>query len=63
LGHGDGQPQPLDTRGHLAIEITVDDPKAYLKPITYTLPLTLIADEDLLENFCSDNEKDVPHYK
>jgi hypothetical protein len=49
--------------GHLEIETTVNDPKSYTKPITYTVTATLIPDQDLLEYFCSDNEKDVPHYK
>ena len=49
--------------GHLEIEVTIDDPKAYTKPITYTQKATLVPDEDLLEYFCSENEKDVQHYK
>ena len=48
--------------GHLQIETTIDDPKAYTKPITYTLKTTLIPDEDLLEYFCSENEKDIQRY-
>ena len=49
--------------GHLEIEMTIDDPKAYTKPFTYTQKVTLIPDEDLLEYFCSENEKDVEHFK
>ena len=49
--------------GHLEIEITVDDPKMYTKPITYTPKANLLPDEDLLEYFCTDNEKDVQHFK
>jgi hypothetical protein len=49
--------------GHLEIEITIDDPKAYTKKLTYTQTLTLTPDEDLLEYFCAENEKDVQHYK
>ncbi len=49
--------------GHLTIETTIDDPGAYTKPFTYTLRTTLIPDEDLLEAFCSDNEKDAQHYQ
>ena len=49
--------------GHLEIETTIDDPKTYSKPITYTVKFTLTADEDLLEYFCSENEKDVQHFK
>ena len=43
--------------------MTIDDPKTYTKPITYTQKTTLIPDEDLLEYFCSENEKDVQHFK
>jgi hypothetical protein len=49
--------------GHLAIETTIDDPGAYTKPITYTVTATLLPDEDLLEYFCTENEKDVEHYQ
>ena len=49
--------------GHLDIEMTIDDPKTYTKPITYTQKTTLIPDEDLLEYFCSENEKDVQHFR
>lgn len=51
------------TAGHLEIEITIDDPGAYAKPFSYTLKATALADEDLLEYFCTDNEKDIPHYQ
>jgi hypothetical protein len=49
--------------GHLEIETTIDDPGAYTKPFTYTVKLTLQPDEDLLEYFCTDNEKDSQHYQ
>jgi hypothetical protein len=49
--------------GHLEIEVTIDDPKAYTKPITYTQKQTLLPDEDLLEYFCSENEKDVARFR
>jgi hypothetical protein len=49
--------------GHLSIEITIDDPGAYQKPFAYTVTSTLVPDEDLLEYFCSDNEKDAQHYQ
>ena len=48
--------------GHLEIETTIDDPGAYTKPITYTVKATLIPDDDLLEYFCAENEKDSAHY-
>lgn len=49
--------------GHLEIETTVDDPGAYTKPFTYTVKSTLVPDEDLLEYFCAENEKDAQHYQ
>jgi len=49
--------------GHLEIEITIDDPKAYTKPITYTVKSSLLPDDDLLEYFCTENEKDVQRYR
>jgi hypothetical protein len=48
--------------GHLEIGITIDDPGAYTKPITYTVKATLVPDGDLLEYFCAENEKDVQHF-
>ena len=49
--------------GHLDIQVTIDDPKSFTKPLTYTQKTTLVADEDLLEYFCAENEKDVEHFK
>jgi hypothetical protein len=49
--------------GHLEIETTVDDPGAYTKPITYTIAATIMPDDDLLEYFCTENEKDIQHYQ
>jgi len=49
--------------GHLEVEVTIDDPKSYTKPITYTQKATLLPNEDLLEYFCTENEKDLPFYK
>jgi hypothetical protein len=49
--------------GQMDIQITIDDPKAYTKPIRYTQAQILLPDTDLLEYFCSDNEKDVSHFR
>jgi hypothetical protein len=49
--------------GHLEIETTIDDPGAYTKPFTFTVKLTLMPDDELLEYFCTDNEKDSQHYQ
>ena len=47
--------------GHMAIEITIDDSKAYTKPWKVTLPLVLSADNELLEYICVENNKDLEH--
>jgi hypothetical protein len=47
--------------GHLNIEITIDDPKAYTKPWTVTEGMRLLADTDLLEFVCTENNRDLPH--
>lgn len=46
--------------GHLDIDITIDDPKAYTKPWTAKVPVHLLPDTDLIETYC-ENEKDVAH--
>jgi hypothetical protein len=43
--------------GHMDIQITIDDPKAYTKPWTVTLPLTFQADDELIEYICDENNK------
>jgi hypothetical protein len=43
--------------GHMDIEITIDDPKAYTRPWTVTLPLILLPDTELLEYICNENNK------
>jgi len=47
--------------GHLEIELTVDDPKAYTKPWTIKLPQLLAINTDLLDYICLENEKDLRH--
>lgn len=49
--------------GHLEIEITVDDRKTYKKPIVWKQQATLMPDDDLLEYFCEEDEKDAQHFK
>ena len=49
--------------GHLEIQVVIDDPGAYASPFTYTVPATLVPEDDLLEYFCTENEKDSEHYK
>lgn len=47
--------------GHMEIEITIDDPKAYTKPWSVMIPLTLMPDTELLEYMCNENNKDLEH--
>jgi len=49
--------------GHREVEITVDDPKAYTKPLTIRLNQRLALDTDLLDYICVENEKDAPYLK
>jgi hypothetical protein len=49
--------------GHLEIDLTVDDPKAYTKPWTIRLNQFIVADTDLMDYFCAENEKDQRHYR
>jgi hypothetical protein len=47
--------------GHLQIDITIDDSKAYTRPWNVTVNQVYAADTDLLEFICLENEKDVKH--
>jgi hypothetical protein len=44
--------------GHMQLEMTFDDPKMYKRPWTIKLPVNFLADDDLIENVCLENEKD-----
>ena len=45
--------------GHLEVEVTVDDPKAYTKPWTVTLKQTIVVNTELVDEICLENEKSV----
>jgi hypothetical protein len=47
--------------GHLDVEMTLDDPRMYTKPFTIKVTAELLADSDILEYFCNENEKDRAH--
>jgi hypothetical protein len=47
--------------GHLDIQITVDDSKAYTKPWTFVTHEVLAPDTELMESVCAENEKDLKH--
>jgi hypothetical protein len=47
--------------GHMDLQITVNDPKAYKKSWTASYPVELMADTELLDYVCEENNKDLPH--
>jgi hypothetical protein len=47
--------------GQLVVDITIDDPKTYAKPWTVTQAFQLMADAELIEYICNENNRDIPH--
>jgi hypothetical protein len=47
--------------GHMDLQLTIDDPKAYTKPWTVSLSWHLWLDTELMEYICNENEKDLKH--
>lgn len=47
--------------GHMALDVTIDDPKAYTRPWSVTMQLTYLPDTELLEYICAENNKDLEH--
>lgn len=47
--------------GHMTIEITVNDARAYTRPFTVTVDMAAVVDTDMLDAQCLENEKDLPH--
>jgi len=46
--------------GHLDLEITIDDAKAYTRPWSVTIHFEFFPDMELMESVC-ENERDTPH--
>ena len=46
--------------GHMDIGVTIDDPKAYTKPWSSSLKVSLVADSELLETVC-ENQRGIEH--
>jgi hypothetical protein len=67
MGHPQSEAMRITERfrrrdfGHLDVEMTFDDPKMYTKPFTIKVPHDLLADSDIFEMFCNENEKDRAH--
>ena len=51
------------TYGHLQIDMTVEDPKAYTKPWTVRVDQRLIVDQDIIEFECNENQTFRQHVK
>jgi hypothetical protein len=49
--------------GHMDVQLTLDDPKIYTKPVTILVKYRLVPDTELLESFCNEDEKDLVHLK
>ena len=47
--------------GHLDVEMTFDDPEMYSRVFSVRVLFELVADNDIFEMFCSQNEKDRVH--
>ena len=47
--------------GHMEIQITIDDHKAYTKPWTVTEEVHLLTNTELMESICNENNLDVKH--
>ena len=47
--------------GHMDIEVTIEDPKAYSKPWTVKLAWRLLPDAELIESICEENNRDPAH--
>jgi len=43
--------------GHLEVGVMIEDPGAYTRPLTFTQRQELLVDSELLEHFCTENEK------
>jgi hypothetical protein len=48
--------------GHMEIDVTIDDPKAYTKPFTVRVSHKILLDSELIEFICNENEKSSEHY-
>jgi hypothetical protein len=48
--------------GHMDVEITIDDPKAYTKSWTIHENPELQPDTELIEYICEENNRDIGHF-
>jgi hypothetical protein len=48
--------------GHMQLRMTLEDPKTFTKPIAITLEVNFVADTEMLEYVCNENERDLVHF-
>src|SRR5215467_10246096 len=67
IGHSHSEALQLTERyhrrdyGHMDVEMTFDDPVMYTRPFTIKFTHALVPDSDILEAYCSENERDRAH--
>jgi hypothetical protein len=47
--------------GHMQLQLTLNDPKTFTKPVTIALNVNFVPDTEMLEYVCNENEKDAVH--
>jgi hypothetical protein len=47
--------------GHMDVRITLDDARTFTRPVTIEFTDVLLADTDVFESFCSEDERDLAH--
>jgi hypothetical protein len=47
--------------GHMDLEVNIEDSKYYTRPFGFKARLDLVADSDVIEYICAENEKDRAH--
>lgn len=45
--------------GHMELQMTIDDPRAYARPFTVPVDLQYVGDTELLEEICNENKRDA----
>jgi hypothetical protein len=49
------------TFGSLQVDVTIDDPKVFAKPFTVRVYRNLLADQEMIEFICNENEQSTDH--
>jgi hypothetical protein len=66
-GHGHSEDMRVEERferrdfGHMDVAVTIEDPKIFTKPFTIHFTELLLADSEVIELICAEDEKDAAH--